>query len=85
MPAKNLEMDQKGRIHIPKELRDKLGLKPGRPISGKVEDQTLLIEPQSDIFDRLASLTKCNFESVAKSLPRLRKTAERQLEREIDK
>lgn len=83
MASKAFKMDRKGRILIPKEVRDKLGIKPGQ-VSGKIAGQALLIESNSNIFDKLAGLTKCNFQSVEKALPHLRKTAEKQLMREVE-
>jgi len=70
-------MDDKGRLQIPKEIRDQLGLKPGK-VKGRIEGETLVIEPSSNMFDKLASYVKCNFDSLETSLPELRKSAEKQ-------
>lgn len=75
-----LKVDSKGRIQVPKELRDQLGMR--REVSVKVENGTMTIEPIERIFDRLAGEVRFNFTSVAGELPGLRKAAEEELLRQ---
>ena len=84
MESELLKVDEKGRLHIPKKMREDLGIKPGQ-VKGRMQGQTLVIEPASNAFDRLSNTTKCNFASVEKSLPRLRKAAEERLVQEIER
>ncbi len=79
----HLKVDEKGRLHIPKEVRQRLGIRTGS-VSGRVEGQALIIEPTSNLFDKLAGVTKFNFDSVERSLPKLRRSAERQALRELE-
>jgi AbrB family looped-hinge helix DNA binding protein len=72
-----LKVDSKGRIQVPKELRERLGIR--REVSVKIENGTMTIEPVERIFDRLAGEVRSNFKSVAAELPKLRKAAEQEL------
>jgi AbrB family looped-hinge helix DNA binding protein len=72
-----LKVDSKGRIQVPKELREQLGIR--REVSVKIENGTMTIEPVERIFDRLAGEVRFNFKSVAAELPKLRKAAEEEL------
>jgi AbrB family looped-hinge helix DNA binding protein len=47
-----LKVDSKGRIQVPKELREQLGIR--KKVSVKIENGTMTIEPVERIFDRLA-------------------------------
>ena len=38
-----LKMDKKGRIQIPKDLREEMNLKPGQKLKIKIEDGNLVI------------------------------------------
>lgn len=78
-----LRVDPKGRIQIPKDLRDELGIQ--GEVSAIVEEGILKIEPVERIFDRLAREVRFNFKSVTKELPELRKAAERELLRQAQK
>jgi AbrB family looped-hinge helix DNA binding protein len=83
MASKQLQMDDKGRLHIPKEIRDRLGLKAGQVLIGRIEGQSLVVEPTVGVFDRLANSARCNFDDLETSLPELRRAAERQGRREV--
>lgn len=72
-----LRVDSKGRIQVPKELREQLGIR--KEVTVKIENGTMTIEPVERVFDRLASEVRFNFKSVAEDLPRLRKAAEDEL------
>lgn len=83
MISKQLQMDEKGRLHIPKEIRNRLGFKSGQVLNGRIEGQSLVVEPALNIFDRLAKSVRCNFTDLEKSLPELRRAAEKQGRREV--
>ena len=72
-----LKVDSKGRIQVPKELREQLGIR--KEVSVKIENGTITIEPVERIFERLAGEVTFNFKSVATELPKLRKAAEEEL------
>lgn len=72
-----LKVDSKGGIQIPKEVRDKLGIK--NEVNATVEDGVITFEPVERILDRLQNEVKFNFRSVKESLPKLRKAAEKEL------
>jgi AbrB family looped-hinge helix DNA binding protein len=76
-----LKVDPKGRIQIPKEVREELGIREN--VSATVEDGMLTIEPVERIFDRLSRGVRFNFKSVAKDLPELRKAAEKELSKQV--
>jgi AbrB family looped-hinge helix DNA binding protein len=85
MSSNQLRIDDKGRLQIPKEIRERLGLKAGQVLNGRIEGQSLVVEPAMNVFDKLASSVRCNFGSLEKSLPELRRAAERQGRREIER
>lgn len=72
-----LKVDSKGRIQVPKELREELGIR--KEVSVRIESGVMMIEPVEGLFDRLAREVKFNFKSVATELPKLRKAAEEEL------
>ncbi len=72
-----LRVDSKGRIQVPRELREQLGIR--EEVSVKIEDGMMIIEPVERVFDRLASEIRFNFKSVGTELPKLRKAAEEEL------
>jgi len=39
-------MDEQGRVLIPRELREALGLRPGEPLDAEVEEGRLVLRPQ---------------------------------------
>jgi len=80
--VRSLKVDEKGRLQIPREVREKLGIK--KSVTAKIEeDGSLSIEPASNLYDRLASDVRFNFSSIEKSLPGLRRKAEKQLLKEV--
>lgn len=81
METRILKVDRKGRMHIPKEIRDKLGIK--TRVKGSVKGGVLVIEPISNLLDKLAGQVRFNFNGIEESLPGLRITAEEQLLKEI--
>lgn len=44
-------LSEKGQVTIPKEFRDKLGLKPGSEVNFKLEDGKLVIVKEKVSFD----------------------------------
>ena len=73
----SFRVDSKGRIQIPKEVREELGIRDA--VSAVVEDGVMTVEPVERIFDRLASEVRFNLKSVVEDLPRLRRAAEEEL------
>lgn len=52
-------VDTKGRIVIPQELRERLGITPGTDVEVRTEDGKVVVEPEDDpeeIIDRLEQL-----------------------------
>jgi len=52
-------VDSKGRIVLPKELRDQLGITPGTEVEVRTEDGKAVVEPEVDpetIIDRMDRL-----------------------------
>ena len=76
-----LKLDSKGGIQIPKEVREKLGIKD--EVSATIEDGIIMLEPVERILDRLSNGVRFNFKSVEEALPKLRKAAERELLKQI--
>ena len=81
METRVLNVDKKGRIHIPKELRERLGVK--KKVRARIERGVISIEPITDVVDRLGREVKFNFKSVEEALPGLRRVAEEQLLQEV--
>ena len=81
MKRTGLKVDSKGRIQVPKNLREQLGI--GSEVSVRVENGAMTIEPTERVLDRLASEVKFNFKGVARELPRLRKAAEAELLKQV--
>jgi AbrB family looped-hinge helix DNA binding protein len=82
MAVRILKVDRKGRMLIPKEIRERLALKD--KVRGTVADGTLVIEPTSDILDKLSKHVKFRFRSIETALPALRLAAAKQLRREAE-
>lgn len=85
MTSKNhqLQMDEKGRLHIPREIRDKLGLRAGQILKGRIEGQSLVVEPTTNVYDRLAASVQTDFEDLETSIPELRRIAESRGRKEV--
>jgi len=76
-----LKVDSKGRIQIPKDIRQELGIR--EQVSATIEGGVMKVEPVESILDRLAKSVKFNYSSIESALPKLRKAAERQLRKEL--
>jgi AbrB family looped-hinge helix DNA binding protein len=76
-----LKVDSKGRIQIPKKIRERLRI--GDEVSATIDDKRIIFEPTEHILDRLAKEVKFNFKSVHKDMPKLRKAAERELLKQV--
>jgi AbrB family looped-hinge helix DNA binding protein len=76
-----LKVDPKGRVYIPKQVREELGIK--EKVSATIENGIVKIEPIENILDRLSKNVSFNFKSVKTDLPKLRKAAERELLKEV--
>jgi len=77
MKKLSLKVDPKGRIQIPKGVRQRLGIK--SEVSLSVENEGVRIEPIEGLYDRLSSEIEFNFGSVERDMPKLRKAAEKEL------
>ncbi|BES82767.1 AbrB/MazE/SpoVT family DNA-binding domain-containing protein [Pyrodictium abyssi] len=59
--AVEVKLDEKGRITLPKELRDRLGLKPGDMLVARLHGDRIVLEKSTDPFkvigDILGSLS----------------------------
>ncbi len=80
MTEETLTVDSKGRIHLPKKLRERLGLQ--KVAKATISDNKLVIEPASDPLDELAAQLDFTFTSIADELPSLKRIAEKQLIKE---
>ena len=52
-------VDSKGRIVLPKDLRERLGITPGTEVEVRTEDGKVVVEPETDpeaIIDRMDQL-----------------------------
>jgi len=72
-----IRVDSKGRLLIPKSVREQLGI--GKEVTVTLEDGKMTIEPVERIYERLATNVKFNFANIADEIPRLRKAAEEEL------
>jgi AbrB family looped-hinge helix DNA binding protein len=81
MKRLSLKVDSKGRIQIPKEVREELGIT--NEVSATIEDGIMRIEPVERVLDRLAKNVRFNFKNVEATIPKLRKAAERELLKQI--
>lgn len=77
MKRLSLKVDPKGRMQIPKEVREELGIR--SEVSATIEDGAMKIEPVEGVIDRLSREVRFNFKSVEEELPKLRKAAEKEL------
>ncbi len=76
-----LRVDEKGRIQVPKKIRERLGIK--RTVKASVKGHSLVIEAEDDPWEELARIVKTRFKDVEKELPALRKAAEEQLQKDL--
>lgn len=81
METRVLKVDEKGRVHLPKELRVRLGIK--NEVRAKIENGAITMEPITEIMDRLAAEVKFSFKRVEKALPSLRRAAQEELLTEV--
>ncbi|MDV3294042.1 MAG: AbrB/MazE/SpoVT family DNA-binding domain-containing protein [Nitrososphaerales archaeon] len=72
-----LSVDEKGRLQIPKKIRERAGI--ARKVKAQVTEKGILIEPSEDPLERLSGMVEFGFRSVRDTMPSLRKAAERQL------
>ena len=47
------KVGSKGELFIPKKIREKLGLKPGKKVRYKIEEKRLIVEPVESIEEIL--------------------------------
>jgi AbrB family looped-hinge helix DNA binding protein len=78
-----LKMDSKGRIQIPKSIRQELDIH--EEIIATVENGAMKIEPVENILDKLSKSIRFKYGSVESSLPALRKAAAKQMLKEISR
>ena len=76
-----LRVDEKGRIHVPKKIRERLGIK--HTVKASVKGHSLVIEAEEDPLEELGRIIITRFKDVEKELPALRKAAEEQLQNEL--
>jgi AbrB family looped-hinge helix DNA binding protein len=78
-----LKVDKKGRMLIPKALRERLGLR--SVVRAKVEEGRIVLEPVRDPIELLEKAVVKGTEDVEKEIVELRGVAERELRRILDK
>ncbi len=74
-------MDEKGRIQVPKKIRERLGIK--NTVKASVKGHSLILEAEEDPLEELARIVKTRFKDIEKELPALRKAAEEQALKEL--
>jgi len=62
-------VDEKGRVTIPKEFRERLGLEPGEEIEMEVTDDDILLHPKVSRETFKEAMKGCVNEETAKSGP----------------
>ena len=62
------EFEEKGRILIPKQIREELMLKPGQKVLVEAKDQELIIKPSKNIDKFISELSGCVKRSKIKPL-----------------
>jgi len=72
-----LKVDEKGRILIPRALREKLGI--GRLVRARVEEGRIVIEPVEDPLEPLEKAVVKGTEDVEREIGELRGIAEVEL------
>jgi len=53
-----VRLDERGRVTIPREIRDKLGLKPGERLLVKVQGNSIVLTRAEDPFKIIESILK---------------------------
>ncbi len=76
-----LNVDEKGRIQVPKKIRERLGIK--HTVKASVRGRSLIIEAEEDPLEELASIIKTRFTDFEKEMPAMRKAAEEQLQKDL--
>jgi bifunctional DNA-binding transcriptional regulator/antitoxin component of YhaV-PrlF toxin-antitoxin module len=77
-----LRVDGKGRILIPRALREKLGI--GRLVRARVEEGRIVIEPVGDPLELLEKAVVKGTEDVEREIGELRRVAEAELRKLVE-
>jgi AbrB family looped-hinge helix DNA binding protein len=77
-----LKVDEKGRILIPRALREKLGI--GRLVRARVEEGRIVIEPVEDPLELLEKAVVKGTEDVEREIGELRRIAEAELRKLVE-
>ncbi len=77
-----LRVDEKGRILIPRALREKLGI--GRLVRARVEEGRIVIEPVEDPLELLEKAVVKGTEDVEREIGELRRIAEAELRKLVE-
>jgi AbrB family looped-hinge helix DNA binding protein len=72
-----LKVDERGRVLIPRALREKLGI--GRLVRARVEEGRIVIEPVGDPLELLEKAVVKGTEDVEREIGELRRVAEAEL------
>ncbi len=67
------KVDSKGRIVLPQEVRERLGITPGSEVEVREEEGKAVVEPEDDpqeIIDRMERLVAATSEGVSETTPR---------------
>jgi len=78
-----LKVDEKGRMLIPKDLRERLGL--GGVVRARVEEGRMVLEPVRDPIELLEKTVVKGTEDIEKEIVELRGVAERELWRILER
>ncbi len=76
-----LHVDEKGRIQVPKKIRERLRIK--RTVRASLKGHRLILESEEDPLKELAKVITTRFTDLEKELPGMRKAAEKELLREM--
>ena len=77
-----LRVDEKGRILIPRSLREQLGIR--RLVKARVEGKRIVVEPVEDPVTLLERAVVKGTEDVEKEIRELRKVAEAELRKLVE-
>ncbi|MEM0290097.1 MAG: AbrB/MazE/SpoVT family DNA-binding domain-containing protein [Metallosphaera sp.] len=69
MSVEEVDVDDKGRVLIPKEVRDKVGLKAGGKARMKVENEKIIIMPPISPEEFIEEMEGCIKEGTPKISP----------------